>query len=104
MQAHVMSMPRYRARRDDNDSVLAVFAAGLGPWLIRTDFPADYLVWFRGQWDLVEIKDPAKQGWASEFTDAQKAFRREAALRGARLIVWRTRADVLAYVGAREAA
>lgn len=93
-----------RTRRDANDSELAMLAAGLGAWLTRTDWPTDYLCFFRGQWDLVEIKDPDKEGWSSEFTPAQKAFRAEAVRRGARLIVWRTRLDVLAYVGAREAA
>jgi hypothetical protein len=97
-------MPRYNARRDDNDSDLAILASGLGAWLTRTNWPTDYLCWFRDRWDLVEIKRPDKEGWASEYTPKQLTFRADAQRRGARLIVWRTRADVLAYVGAREAA
>ncbi len=95
---------RRAARRDNNDSELAMLAAGLGVWLTRTDWPTDYLCFFRGLWDLIEIKRPDKEGWKSEFTPAQISFRAEAARRGARLVVWRTREDVLAFVGAREAA
>lgn len=97
-------MTRYAARRDNNDSELAILAASLGAWLVHTDYPTDYLVWFRDRWDLVEIKRADKEGWKDEFTPAQITFRAEAARRGARLIVWRTRENVLAHCGARIAA
>lgn len=95
---------RRAARRDNNDSELAMLAAQLGAWLIHTDWPTDYLVWFRDRWDLVEIKRPDKEGWASEYTPKQLTFRAEAQRRGARLITWRTPDDVMRHMGARRAA
>lgn len=78
-----------------------MLAAQFGAWLIRTDWPADYLVWFRDRWDVVEIKRPDKQGWASEYTPKQIIFRAEAQRRGARLVTWHTRDDVMRYTGAQ---
>lgn len=81
-----------------------MLAESLGAWMIRTDFPSDWLCWWRADWDLVEIKDPKKEGWASEYTPKQITFRAEAKSRGARLLTWRTDADVLKFMGARQTA
>lgn len=99
-----MSAPRYAKRRDLNESPLIALARQLGAWLIKTDWPTDWLMWFRDRWDLVEVKRPDKEGWKDEYTRAQKEFRAEATRRGARLITWRVEGDVLATLGAARAA
>lgn len=99
-----MSMNRFAKRRDKNEPELVKFAERLGAWMIRIDQPCDWLLWFRGNWQLVEIKDPACQGHSEEFTVAQRIFRAEALRRGAMLIVWRTERDVLSTLGAKVSA
>lgn len=96
--------PRYAMRRDTNENGLVSLASGLGAWMIRTDYPSDWLMWARGQWEVVEIKDPGKEGWASEYTHSQIAFRAEAKKYGARLLTWRSESDVLQYFGAQRTA
>jgi hypothetical protein len=91
-------------RRDRNEPELVTLATALGVWLIPTNWPTDFLAWFRDRWDLVEIKRPDKEGWASEYTPKQKAFREKAQQIGARLITWRTDDDVYAHVGGRRTA
>lgn len=96
-------MRRYANRRDQNENELVMLAESLGAWMIRTDYPSDWLCW-RREWDVVEIKDPKKEGWASEYTPLQITFRAEAQRRGARLLTWRTAEDVLKFMGARQSA
>jgi hypothetical protein len=95
---------RRAARRDAIEPELIKLARTLGAWLIELDEPCDWLLWYRGSWNLIEVKDPSCEGHADEFTPAQKAFRAEASRRGAKLIVWRDRQHVLATLGARVAA
>lgn len=99
-----MSINRFAKRRDRNEPKLVKFAERLGAWMIQIDEPCDYLLWFRGNWQLVEIKDPICEGRAQEFTEAQRIFRAEALRRGATLIVWRTDQDVLLTLGAKVSA
>lgn len=91
-------------RRDDVEPELVKLARKLGAWLIKLDEPCDWLMWYRGRWELVEIKDPSCEGHADEFTPAQRAFRAEAFRRGAKLIVWRTTDDILKSLNGRVAA
>lgn len=86
---------RYAARRDQNDPELKQIAEALGWWLVKTDEPGDYLGGFRGHWYVVEIKRADKQGWASEYTDAQKVFHCEAAKRDLPVLTWRRPDDVI---------
>lgn len=97
-------MRRYAARRDDNDSTLAAGARALGWWLIKTDEPGDYLGGYRGQWYVVEIKNPDKEGHKDEFTDDQRQFHAEAFRRGLPVLVWRTADDVYRDSQARRCA
>lgn len=92
---------RYAAKRDANEPELIKLARRFGAWLIKIDQPCDWLLWFRGRWDLVEVKDPECEGRADEFTQGQRAFRAEAFRRGATLIVWRTQDDVLKTLNGR---
>lgn len=89
-------MPRYNARRDDNDSDLFKAATKLGFWLTPMHEPVDYLGLYRGRWLVIEIKRPDKEGFVHEFTPAQKIFIGEAHQRGGRVHVWRTVDDVIA--------
>lgn len=95
---------RRDARRDDNELDLIKLAQKLGAWLIKLDEPCDWLLWHRGHWELVEVKNPDCAGHADEFTPAQREFRAEAFRRGAKLIVWRTQDDVLNSLNGRIAA
>lgn len=92
---------RHDARRDNVEPDLVKVAQRLGAWLVKLDQPCDWLLWFRGRWDLVEIKDPGCEGHADEFTPAQRRFRAEAFRRGAPLIVWRTNDDVFKTLNGR---
>jgi hypothetical protein len=91
-------------RRDDVEPELVKLARKLGAWLIKLDEPCDWLLWYRGRWEPIEVKDPSCEGLADEFTPAQRAFRAEAFRRGAKLIVWRTTDDVLKSLNGRVAA
>jgi hypothetical protein len=91
-------------RRDANEAELIELARRLGAWLIKLDEPCDWLMFYRGRWELVEVKDPAVEGHADEFTPAQRAFRAEAFRRGAKLITWRTNEDVIECLNGRVAA
>jgi hypothetical protein len=91
-------------RRDIVEPALIKFARTLGAWMIKLDEPCDWLMWYRGCWELVEVKDPSVEGHADEFTTAQRAFRAEAFRRGAKLIVWRTEEDVMNSLNARRVA
>lgn len=91
-------------KRDNVEPDLIKLAQKLGAWLIKLDEPCDWLMWYRGHWGLVEIKDPSCEGHADEFTPAQRVFRAEAFRRGAKLIVWRTQDDVLNSLNGRVAA
>lgn len=91
-------------RRDIVEPELIKLAIKLGAWMIKLDEPCDWLMFYRGTWQPVEIKDPVKEGHADEFTPVQRAFRAEAFRRGAKLIVWRTIDDVLYTLNGRRAA
>ena len=91
-------------RRDDVEPELVHLARKLGAWLVKLDEPCDWLMWYRGRWEPVEVKDPSCEGHADEFTPAQRVFRAEAFRRGARLIVWRTRENVIQTLNGRIAA
>jgi hypothetical protein len=95
---------RRAARRDANEPELIRFARELGAWLIPLDEPVDWLLAWQGQWQLVEIKQPHREGHVHEFSDAQRDFQRECGERRMRIHVWRTDQDVLATLGARRAA
>lgn len=93
-------MTRYAKRRDTNEPELVKFARELGV-LLECHPPLDWWAWWRGQWTPVEIKRPDKEGWKSEYTDAQVLFLARCKERGARVETWRTEADVLRFVGGR---
>lgn len=96
-----MGMPKYAARRDKVEPEVIEFAGKLGWkfWELKT--PCDWLGLRRGQWFTIEVKDPAKEGHADEFTQPQRAFLAEVARCGGRVLVWRSKEDVMRDSGAR---
>lgn len=90
-----MSLRRYAARRDANDNELKVFAERLGWRLWQLAKPCDYLGLRRGQWFAIEIKNPDCEGHADEFTNDEKKFIAEVAQVGGRVMLWRTKDDVI---------
>jgi hypothetical protein len=99
-----VSIPRRAARRDVNDSELKVFAERVGWKLWKLDTPCDYLGLRRGVWWPIEIKDPDKEGHADEFTYDQRKFMAETFACGGRVLVWRTKEDVMRDSNARTTA
>jgi len=55
----------------------------------------------RGVWYALEIKNPDCQGHADEYTYDQRKFMAEVAAVGGRVLVWRSKSDVLADSNAR---
>lgn len=99
-----MSMPRYAARRDNNESELIKLAEQLGWWMIPLAEPWDWVGWRRGQWLPIEIKNPDCEGHADEFTAKQRMHHTEAFKRGAKILIWRTADDVIRDSQARASA
>lgn len=99
-----MSMPKYAARRDNNDAELKQFAERLGWKLFPLDQPCDYMALRRGVWYALEIKNPDCEGHADEFTRDERKFMADVAACGGRVLLWRTREDVLRDSNARVSA
>ena|SRR5688572_21578978 len=97
-------MRRYALRRDANEGPLIALAKNLGWQFWPLYQPADWLALRRGVWHVVEIKDPAKEGHADEFTYEQRKFRAEVFACNGRLLVWRTKDDVFRDSNARASA
>lgn len=103
-------MKRYAARRDAVEGSLIATAEALGGLVIQEP-PFDFWLYGRNTcrcgasgFRLIEVKDPKKEGWKNEYTDAQ-----------VRLIIrlnelqvpWhtvRTESDILKLLGAQRSA
>lgn len=94
---------RYAARRDTNERPLVRLIEQLGGFWMD-EGPFDGWTWWRGRWCLCEIKDPAKEGHADEFTPAQLLLIQKLRQRQIPLHVLRTDDDVYALMGARRTA
>lgn len=97
-------MPRYAGKRDSNEEPLVQLAETLGWWMHKSQEIGDWTGWRRGQWHVIEIKNPDQQGHADEFTPKQRLLHAEAHKRGARILVWRTKDDVFRDSNARATA
>jgi hypothetical protein len=89
-----MVMPRFAGRRDKNDGELAQLAQRIGGKLVKIG-PLDYWLGIRGRWFPVEIKDPAREGHANEYTKDQREFMADCHARQLPVLIWRTSDDVL---------
>lgn len=94
---------RYAARRDNVEPELIGFARQLGGKLFQSG-PMDWWLLHLGEWIPVEIKDPSVAGHKHEYTKAQRRFLDFAREHGGRVVTWRTQADVMRTLGARQAA
>lgn len=90
-------------QRDGNEDELLAVAARLGAHWLEAP-PLDGWIWCRGQWLPVEIKQPAREGLAHEYTPLQRRFLSWCKLRGARWLVWHSADDVIRDLGGRRAA
>lgn len=86
--------------RDGNEDPLIKLAERLGAYIFMTG-PLDFWCWARGQWFVIEVKKPEREGTKQEFTPLQKRFIRFCELSGAKYHVWRTEMDVIATLGGR---
>jgi hypothetical protein len=81
---------RRAARRDSNDHILAHAAREMGALMVCLDEPCDWLVGFRGKWNLAEIKFGK-----GKYTKGQKVFLEVCKSRGLPVWTWRTLEDVV---------
>jgi len=96
-------MSRRFGRRDRNESAILSGVDALGGlWLPGPPF--DGWLWTRTEWLLCEVKNPRKEGWASEFTDEQRRLIQQLNERQVPFHVLRTETDVLRLLGARRVA
>jgi hypothetical protein len=96
-------LSHWRHRRDNNESPLISLAEQLGAVWLDTG-PFDGWLWWRGRFHLCEVKDPAREGHADEFTPAQLKLIQKL---NQRQIPWhklRTEDDIYALMGARRTA
>jgi hypothetical protein len=94
---------RRAARRDANESAIMAPVSTLGGLWVPSG-PFDGWLWDRSAWRLCEVKDPRKEGWASEFTADQTRLLIRLRERSIPVHVLRTQDDVLALMGARRTA
>lgn len=93
-----MSLHRYPDKRDANEPALMATAARLGAEFRKTP-PFDGVIAYRGKLRHVEVKDPARQGSAREYTPMQKTWLAFFQRHGIKLLVWRTDDDVIRDLG-----
>jgi hypothetical protein len=93
-----LSMPRYAAKRDANESPLITLARALGAEFERTG-PLDFWCGFRGRWVPLEIKTDE-----GTYTPKQVNFMARCEARKLPMWTWRTEADVMRDLGARRTA
>jgi hypothetical protein len=92
-----------RHRRDNNHHELVTRALEIGAfWL--PDGPCDGWLWWRGSWNLVEIKNPDCEGHKGEYTSSQILLIAKLKERGIPWWVWRTESDVYRDLGAKRVA
>ena len=99
-----MSRSHLANRRDANDDELRVFAERIGWKLFPVNDHCDYFALRRGVWYALEIKNPNCQGHADEFTRDERRFMADVAACGGRILLWRTKDDVLRDSNARVSA
>ena len=97
-------MPKYANRRDANEPELIEFAKRLGWRFWKMHEPADWLGLRRGVWHVAEIKNPNQEGHADEYTAQQKIFMADVFACGGKVLVWRTKEDVMRDSNARQSA
>lgn len=92
---------RHAVSLDANHLDLVAHAQGLGGYFVRVG-PLEGWLWCPrlGMWRPVEIKIPAREGLANEYTPQQKRFMRWCLDHGAPWLVWRDRFDVETSLGA----
>ena len=93
-----MSLHRYAARRDSNEAELFALARSIGIKIYPLSTPCDALALIGTTWWPVEVKSAT-----GTLTERQERFLAEVEAKGAGVLIWRTRADVLACLENRHA-
>lgn len=98
-----MRHPRRAAKIDDNQQSVVSALRKAGAWVQSIGQPWDLLVYFRGVWHVLEVKDGAKQPCKQELSPAQLDTLANLRLCGVKLV--RNEREALEAVGAvKEAA
>lgn len=88
-------MRKYALRVDSNQAPIVELLRARGFQVKIIGKPFDLLISRDKKMQYAEVKDPKKQGWANEFTNAQKKFLRD--WQGPEIAILRTHEDVLKY-------
>jgi len=88
-----VSLARYAKRRDANERPIIEAMERVGAEVWVTDRPADLLVWFRGQWHVLEAK--VARGRLSKLQAEERA---EGRCQGIRIV--RSPVEALQAIGA----
>lgn len=95
-------MPRYAARRDENEPELLKTVKRCGAyWMQQGPFDGWCFNPRTQEWLLVEVKLPEREGDKNEFTDKQKVLLADFEIRRIKLHIWRTQGDVIRDLGGR---
>lgn len=95
-----MSLPRYAARRDENEPDLIQLARAIGAEFEKIG-PLDWWCGFRGRWVPLEIKNPDGK---NKYTDLQIRFLARCKERQLPVWTWRGEGDVMRDLNARRTA
>lgn len=95
MSRHV----RRASKLDDNQKAVEIALKAVGAWFQSIGQPYDLLVWFRGSWHVLEVKDGAKPLREQKLTEGQLKTLADLRATGVKLV--RTADEALAAIGAR---
>jgi len=94
-----MRHARNAAKVDDNQRDVKRALEAVGAWVQSIGQPYDLLVWWRGSWHVLEVKDGRKPQREQHLTDAQLKTLAELRLCGVKLV--RSGDEALAAIGAK---
>ena len=94
-----MRHARRAAKVDDSQKAVETALRSVGAWFQSIGQPYDLLVWFRGSWHVLEVKDGVKVQSKQHLTDGQLKTLAELRLSGVKLV--RTPDEALCAIGAK---
>lgn len=94
-----MRHARLAAKVDDNQKSVEKALKAVGAWFQSIGQPYDLLVYFRGSWHVLEVKDGAKPVKQQRLTDGQLKTLAELRMCGVKLV--RSGDEALCAIGAK---
>lgn len=94
-----MRHARVAAKVDDNQKAVKKALEAVGAWVQSIGQPYDLLVWWRGSWSVLEVKDGAKPQREQHLTEGQLKTLADLRLCGVKLV--RTPDEALCAIGAK---